>query len=372
MLLRLQGYDMVIKYKPDTEMLLADPMSRLSPLPSEDTLDLHQKVCLVQFCDTKLDNLKKDTSPDPELSALREIIHAGWPGKRQQFTVHLRKYWAYRNELSIQNGLILKGKGVLVPKSQRCNVIERIDQAHQGVDKCRRRAKSCVFWPNFNKDIESRVQKCEICQESQNSQARETLEQHEVPTRPWQVIGTDLFLWNGDEYLLICDYYYKFLIIRKIQSGQAAGKTVVSLTKCVLSEQGVIEVIISDNGPQYDCQSYKEFSGEWGFQHITSSPRYSQSNGSIERQVETVKHTLDKAKKSGKDLPMSILCLRSTLIHSQLPSPAELLYQRKLKSNLPVRIWNQMSNGDQITQRLTERQKNNNTTMTEMHMILVP
>ena len=58
---------MVIKNKQGTEMLLADPMSRLSPPPSEDTLDLHQKVCLVQFCDTKLDNLKKDTSPDPEL-----------------------------------------------------------------------------------------------------------------------------------------------------------------------------------------------------------------------------------------------------------------------------------------------------------------
>ena len=144
--------------------------------------------------------------------------------------MHLRKYWAYRNELSIQNGLILKGEGVLVPVSQRSDVIERIDQAHQGVDKCRLRAKSCVFWPNFNNDIESRVQKCEICQERQNSQARETLEQHEVPTRPWQVIGTDLFLWNGDEYLLICDYYSKFLIIRKIQSGQATGKTVVSLT----------------------------------------------------------------------------------------------------------------------------------------------
>ena len=85
MLLRLQGYDMVIKYKQGTEMLLADPMSRLSPPPSEDTLDLHQKVCLVQFCDTKLDNLKKDTSPDPELSALREIIHAGWPESGNKF-----------------------------------------------------------------------------------------------------------------------------------------------------------------------------------------------------------------------------------------------------------------------------------------------
>lgn len=52
-----------------------------------------------------------------------------------------------------------------------------------------------------------------------------------------------------------------------------------------------------------------------------------------------------------------MLCLRSTPIDSQLPSPAELLYQRKLKSNLPIRIENQMPNRDQISQRLIERQQ---------------
>ena len=149
-----------------------------------------------------------------------------------------------------------------------------------------------MFWPNFNKDIEPRIQKCEICQERQNSQAKETLEPHEIPTSLWQVIGTDLFFWKGDEYLLICDYYSKFPIVRNIPSGQSTKETVVNLTKCVLSVQAVPEVIISDNGPQYDCQSEKQFfSKEWGFQHITSSPRYLKSNGFIERQVQTVKYT---------------------------------------------------------------------------------
>ena len=53
-------------------MLLAGPMSRLSPLPSEEPLDLH-KVCLVGFSDAKLNALKEDTSSDPELSALGGI-----------------------------------------------------------------------------------------------------------------------------------------------------------------------------------------------------------------------------------------------------------------------------------------------------------
>ena len=246
---------------------------------------------------------------------------------------------------------------MIIPESQRDDILEKIHQAHQGVAKCQLRAKSCVFWPNINKDIEARVQKCEICQESQNTQTKETLEPHEVPTRPWQVVGTDLFTWNGDEYLLMCDYYSKFPIVKKIPSGQSTGQTVVRLTKCVMSEQGVPEIVISDNGPQYDCQSYKQFSKEWGFQHVTFSPRYPQSNGFIERQVQTVKNTLDKAVKSGQDPHMSMLCLRSTPIDSQLPSPAELLYQRKLQANLPIRVENQIPDRDRIAQHLMEHQQ---------------
>ena len=124
-----------------------------------------------------------------------------------------------------------------------------------------------------------------------------------------------------------------------------------------MSEQGVPEVIISGNGPQYDCQSYKQFSQEWGFQHITSSPRYPPSNGFIERQVQTVKNTLDKAVKSGEDPHMSMLCLSPTAIDSKLPSPAELLFQRKLQANLPVRVDNRIPDRDKITQRPTERQQ---------------
>ena len=111
----------------------------------------------------------------------------------------------------------------------------------------------------------------------------------------------------------MCDYYSKFLIFKKIPSGQTTGQTVIKLTEFLLSDQGVPEVIISYNGPHYDCQSYKQ-----------SSPRYPKSNRFIERQVQIVKHTLDNARNSGQDPHMSMLCLRSTPIDSQLPSPGEL------------------------------------------------
>ena len=67
---------------------------------------------------------------------------------------------------------------MVIPESQRNDIIARGHQAHRSVDKCQLRAKSCVFWPNINKDIEDRVQKCKICRESQNTQAKETMEPH--------------------------------------------------------------------------------------------------------------------------------------------------------------------------------------------------
>ena len=142
MFLRKQGYDFFIKYKPSTEMLLADPMSRLNPLPNVESSDL-QKVCLVRFSDERLNDLKRDISSDPEISALREIIYSGWPEKQKQVPVPLRKYWAYRDELSFENGLVLNGEKVIIPESQRDDILEKIHQAHQGVAKCKLLAKSC-------------------------------------------------------------------------------------------------------------------------------------------------------------------------------------------------------------------------------------
>lgn len=66
MLLRIQGYDFIVKYKPGTEMPCAREISRPNPLPSEESLELH-KVGLVQFFDEKLNALKQDTSSNPEL-----------------------------------------------------------------------------------------------------------------------------------------------------------------------------------------------------------------------------------------------------------------------------------------------------------------
>ena len=356
MLLEIQGYDFQIRYKPGKEVMLADGLSRLPNKAKNKEINLDIKIQYVQFTDEKMSELKRESARDPTLAALREIIVEGWPRQRNELPESLRQFWPFRDEMSILDTLVLKGERIFIPRNLRENILNRLHSSHQGVEKTRLRARTSVYWPSIDADIESLIKYCETCQEHQRTQQKETLIQHEVPTRPWEVLGTDLFFFEDENYLIIADYYSKFFFIRKI-SGQCTSQTVVNTTKQLFGEQGVPAKVISDNGRHFDSECYREFARQWEFKHVTSSPHFPQSNGLIERTIQTVKNTLKKCRDGKADPELALLCVRTTPISNNLPSPAELLYCRRLKANLPVDLHNRNRNRDQVYEQLIKRQE---------------
>ena len=107
------------------------------------------------------------------------------------------------------------------------------------------------------------------------------------------------------------------------------------LTAGTFSLFGPPKEIISDNGPQFTGQPYKDMCDKWAITHSTSSPRYPKSNGLVERMVKTVKNLIKKSQKSNQDVQLALLNLRITPIDSNLPSPAEILFGRPIRSILP-------------------------------------
>ena len=69
-------------------------------------------------------------------------------------------------------GLILKGERIVIPQSMEEMILEKIHRAPQGQEKCKLRAKDCVYWINVTKDIEEIVKTCDICQEYQRHQTK--------------------------------------------------------------------------------------------------------------------------------------------------------------------------------------------------------
>ena len=135
------------------------------------------------------------------------------------------------------------------------------------------------------------------------------------------------------QYVLVTDYYSKYPIVRKLNSSTSAA--VVNHLKSVFAEHEIVETLVSDNGPQYNSQEFEAFYKQWGIDYVTSSPLHPQSNGFIERSVQTVKNLLRKAEASEKDPYLALLTYRTTPVDSSLPSPAQLVSHRDYRTQLP-------------------------------------
>ncbi len=351
---KLQPYDYEIVYKPGREMVIADMLSRLNPQPGPE-IDLEQTIYAVSFSSEKAIQLQDETNKDPEFHALKFVVLNGWPDSAKQLPRIIRHFWSCKDELVIDDGILLKGDRVMIPKSMRQEVLEKLHIGHQGTTKCQLQAKATVYWPGITKDIDELTRGCVTCNEYQNSQRYEPLMPHDIPTCPWEKIGIDLFHYENREYLLIVDYYSKCMFVQKMPT-QCTSAAVIRAMKGVFGEHGIPMVVFSDNGSHFTSAEFRQFAEVWQFDHDTNSPYYSRSNGMAERFVQTVKDTLIKAKITGTDPDLALLALRTTPIDSHLPSPGELLSRRKLRSNLPQKLRNELIMRDEIRQRLEQRQ----------------
>ncbi|XP_038046793.1 uncharacterized protein K02A2.6-like [Patiria miniata] len=349
LLIKVQGYNFTVHYKPGPTMILSDALSRL-PNPKKNE-DIHldrlvggidviegpelKHIDLLHFGQTKQTQLQVQTARDPTLSSLTQVIYAGWPDEIKELPRDLRPYWPYRDELGISWGVIFKGKQIVIPDDLRQDILAQLHTGHMGIEKTRRLARETVYWPNISRDIDIAVRACEYCQENQPKQKKEPLHPHEIPSTPWTKIGTDLFEIGGDDFLLIIDYTSKFPVVHRLRDTKSA--TVAGVTSRTLGMFGAPAEIISDNGPQFVGAPYQDMCASWGISHITSSPRYPQSNGFVERAVRTVKTLIKRCQKSKQNVDKALLNLRATPIDSKLPSPAEILFGRPPCTSLPSR-----------------------------------
>ena len=105
----------------------------------------------------------------------------------------------------------------------------------------------------MNNQIEDCVASCTTCKAHERAQARAPLSPSEIPSYPWQIIGSDLFQVKGEHYLLNIDYYSKWVNI--VQLNELSSNAIIQEFRKQFADFGQPQVIRSDNGPQYIAES---------------------------------------------------------------------------------------------------------------------
>ncbi|XP_041346838.1 uncharacterized protein K02A2.6-like [Gigantopelta aegis] len=177
------------------------------------------------------------------------MIYHGWPEYSSDSPPDLKEYWTFREDVSVENGLVLKGHRLVIPDKLRPQMLNIIHQGHLASEKCQLKAKDCFFWPGISKDIKEMTASCNTCIQFSKQQPRETLFPHNVPSYPWQKVASDLFDYKGAQYLITADYYSKFPVVRKLQT--TSSTYIIQQLKSIFAENGIPETLVSDNGSQY-------------------------------------------------------------------------------------------------------------------------
>ena len=120
-----------------------------------------------------------------------------------------------------------------------------------------------------------------------------------------------MFSLDKRNFLITVDYWSSYFELDQI-IGDTTSKKVVQCLRRHFATHGIPDTVISDNGPQFVSEEFKKFSMEWMFNHVTTSPYHSQSNGMVESSVKIAKNILRTSMTANEDPWLAILAFRNT------------------------------------------------------------
>ena len=158
MMMQLQAYDIDIVYKKGNEMFVADVLSRAYSekiVEEHFDRDIEQDKCIhlmskkAYITDSRVQEIVKENMVDTPIQTLIGQIRGEWPERREDVPLEIRCYYDYRLELLEQNGLVYKGRRILIPLCLRKEILQKLHINHQGIVKTKQIARDTVFWPGL-------------------------------------------------------------------------------------------------------------------------------------------------------------------------------------------------------------------------------
>ncbi|KAI5742739.1 hypothetical protein M8J77_010808 [Diaphorina citri] len=326
----LSNFDYSIKYKKGTQIPVADALSRL-PLSNDKTFD--DTVYYLGFKELGLtaNTIINSTRKDKVLSKVMEYVKHGWPSVTN-LSCDEKTFHTIKDELSIENDLLLRANRIIIPDDLKEQILKLLHDEHPGIVRMKALARSYVWFPGIDKEIENYVKSCSACQAQSNNAQESLLTYWPQTSYPFQRIHIDYAEYDKKNLFIICDAFSKWIEVEVASSTDS--KSTIQCLERFFSNFGFPETCVSDNGPQLVSKEMVDFMENNSITMVNSPPYHPKSNGAAERAVQVVKRHLEKQEgekekySSFKQRVTSLLHVYRNTPHSVTgKSPAEMIFK---------------------------------------------
>lgn len=342
----LSGYTFDIKYVKSEENS-ADALSRLplnvkhKDVTNDELAWVGTYLHCIKESSVPIDceQVKVETQKDKLLKKVYNFVMYGWPNFLSGEDRDLQAFYQRRDELTVEMGVIMWGYRVVVPKSLQEFILKELHVSHMGIVKMKGVARSYVYWPNIDSDIESIANSCSSCLMERPRPAKAELHVWHYPRKPWERLHLD-FLGpiKGKMYLIIIDAHSKWLEV--FETASTAAHLAIDNLRSLFARFGLPLVVVSDNGPPFNSAEFQRFLGNNGIKHKTSAPYHPQSNGQAENSVKYIKYKLRGAFRDSVNVSVALSRIlfdyRNSIHVTTNETPAKLMFGRNLRTRFDL------------------------------------
>lgn len=343
--LRLMPYNCKLVYKPGKDE--ENPADYLSRHPEKKKLtepdtDSHYLNYVSTNAVPKamtLEEVRKATSEDSTLQMLMNAIqiqkHNDWESPE------LRSYKHCRDEFAVHEGVILRGRRIVLPAILMPKALELAHGSHQGIVKTKSLIREKIWFPGIDRMIEEKVKSCIPCQaaETDGAEKPEPLRMTPLPKGPWQEVSADFLgpLPTGEYLLVVIDEFSRFPEVEVVSTTSA--KAAIPKFDAIFARQGVPVTLKTDNGPPFSGHEFEKFASHLGFRHRKVTPLWPRANGSVERFNRCLVKVIRTAHTEGRSWKQQLFrflrMYRATPHTTTNISPSQALNGRDMKCEIP-------------------------------------
>ena len=336
----LSAYQYNIVFRRTEEHANADGLSRL-PLKAPPGQERSTEAAVfnlgqMQALPVTATKLACCSRQDRHLSKVMLFTRRGWP---TTVPPDLKPFSDRRHELTVEGNCLLWGARVVVPTKLQQRILADLHRDHGGVVRMKAVARSYMWWPGMDSDLEKLAKSCAACQSVKSAPSAAPLHPWLWPDQPWQRIHIDYAgPFRGKMFLLLIDVHSKWPEIFEMASS--TSESTIAMLRRVFAAYGLPEHLVSDNGPQFTSTEFQEFLQANGVKHIRTAPYHPASNGAVERLVQTFKQAMKAGEQDGftlqHQLQNFLITYRSTPHATTGQSPASLFLGRPLRTRFDL------------------------------------